>query len=850
MSKLLELIKCKKHPIINLLIIFTVSVFISNIIEYLYLNKDIIKYNNALKNYKCDVIDVNISDLIYKDYKINNNLFISTSDDPWFTQENVNMFISTIKIIFHNPLKESINISIYYSTKSSGLTENNVKTVYVQKGETVAYFDIYKDVDILRYDIGNKPDVEFELSSIILNEGKNYINYSKKSIYKIIFLFFIIFFILIHIIINIKLFYDYIFKYRYIVAIVIFAILVINKIHFSSVGMFEYIIQPGLGTEFNKPIIGKPKLIRSDEWFVSTPIVLASQFAEKPYGKYTNVLRGTRTDNNPLGIYINFATISNPLKLFFLLGPEYGLSASWIGILLITFMVLFEFMYIISKNNRLLAVTGSCLITFSPFFLWWSYTVFITTGIGTLVCFYYYINSEKIIKKILLAIGVLIFFTLFILSLYPPWQVPSGYLFLGLAIWIIKEKWENIMKFNKFDWIIISSILILIFLVILAHLSASKEYIKSITNTVYPGARNDSGGNLSINYLLNRMMNGGLFSPISAYKTFSNTNISSFGGFWTLFPIPILFTLFIMIKNKKYDLLSIILILYSIIIGSYVFIGWPDWLAKITLMSQSTSYRAIDVVLLVQVILLITSLSRLKDENIRKRSYYDFYLFLFSVLISLLLVTFASNNAKTTFIEPISSYYFIFIFIGLALVTYSIFNFKQNKKIFISACLYLIILSIANGYVFFPVMKGLDVIYSKPLSKKIKELSVNINEKWISLGSRWGTSQYLIANGASTINSVNFYPNLELWYKLDPERKYEFIYNRFAHIVIEFTTKDTSYEMVHEDHFKLNLSYEDLIKTNVKYISTPYVLYDYENIKFNLLYDEGGSMIYEVKYEL
>ncbi|MCL2661735.1 MAG: hypothetical protein FWE83_00190 [Oscillospiraceae bacterium] len=684
---------------------------------------------------------------------------------------------------------------------------------------------------------------------------------SMMTVYRAAILFFIVFFLLLHIIVKIKVFYEIVFKYRYAIAVVVLLILVVNKIHFSSVAMYDYHIQPGYGSELREPVFGWARPIRSDEWLVSTPIQLSAQFPPDPYGQINHVARGTATENMPNGMAIGLATLAFPMNIFYLFGAEYGVSARWVGMLILTFMVTFEFAYIISGKNRLLGVVGACLITFSPFFQWWSYVIFITAGMGALVCYYYFLNSDALIKRVLFAFGIVVFMSQFIVSLYPAWQVPAGYLYLGFAVWLTVTNWESVKNFNKIDYAIIGVALILVVSVVATYFHGSREYIAGISNTIYPGARQDSGGTLDISNTINKMMNGGVYSPISSRRGFIYTNICEFGGMFTLFPLPVLFILFIMIRRRVFDLLSIILIAFTIIMGSYVFIGWPDWLASVTLMSNSVSGRAMDVMLFAQVFLLIRAMSRFKavpgidetgnentgNENTGKNIKKEAVLLGGSIAVAALLTYIVISFSRVTFTTPLGNPFIAFTFIGFVLVVYTIFDCQRLQVVFKAACLYMIIISTATLMMVHPVMRGLDAIYSKPLSIKVQELAQDTNDKWLSLHGIVGSS-FLIANGASTISSTNFYPNLDLWYMLDPDRQYEYAYNRYAVITVGLTTENTSFELFHTDHLHIHFSVNDLEAAGVKYIHSPGPLDNHNNIIFTLLYNEGGARIYSVGY--
>lgn len=797
---------------------------------------------------------VNIEELLFTGYEIDKTSFISTNYDPQIFQSNINQDIASITITFAKPLESMINITVYYSEYGENLSEKNIIRTDVQKDETYININLNKHVEMLRYDICNLPNQKFELDSIVFNKKMQTTDimtniFTIKSIYKMSIIFFICFFILINFIVNISIYYDFIYRYRYILCVIVFFIFVINKIHFSSISMIDNYIQPNNRTEFSTPIWGTARPIRSDEWLVGTPNILSSQYSPDAYGRYNYIMRGTKTENMASRTYISFATLANPLFFGYIFGPEYGISIHWCGTLLITFMVLLEIMYIISKGNRLLSVTGACLVTFSPFYQWWSYgPVWIVGGIGTIVCLYYYIQSNIYIKKIFFALGISVFFSQFVVNLYPPWQVPSGYLFLGLAIWVIYENKIKIKQFRKFDWCIISLTLAFTITIIITYLMSLEEYMTVILNTVYPGSRIDTGGITDIRYFLDRFMNGGLYAFLTlSQQAVANTNVCEFGGFNALFPIPLISTIYFLIKKRQVDLLSIILFIYTVFIGSYILVGWPEWLAKLSLMSSSMPSRAMDVVLFSQVFLLIRSLSSGNDCK-NNEKIISWKKIIESIIISIGILIEFIYFCKLDFGRLMSPILSIVVFVGITLVIYCIITQYYNKRIFIVACIYLIGFSCISGMRVHPFMKGLDAIYGKPLASKVKELAQNTDEKWIALDSLVN-QQFLIACGASTINSTNIYPNISLWERLDSDNLYKFIYNRYAHVAMYLTADKTRFELAQADVISIYLSYDDLSTVNVKFIFSPYALEDCENVNFELLYNEDGAWIYGVELQ-
>ena len=112
----------------------------------------------------------------------------------------------------------------------------------------------------------------------------------------------------------------------------------------------------------------------------------------------------------------------------------------------------------------------------------------------------------------LLSIATALCFGSFIVNLYPAWQVPLGYMFLAIGIWLIHENWSSIKQFTKRDWLLLIGALILCFGLVANYFLSMSEYIEVINNTAYPGARFDSGS-----YNLNKLFYY-IQSPFYAFK--------------------------------------------------------------------------------------------------------------------------------------------------------------------------------------------------------------------------------------------------------------------------------------------------------------------------------------------
>lgn len=649
-------------------------------------------------------------------------------------------------------------------------------------------------------------------------------------------------FVVINIYIDYKVLYKFLFKYRYAIAFLVFIILVVSKINFSSVGLYDAYVQPGSGSEFVNPIFGHSQPVRSDEWAISTPRALTYQYCVGE--KYNDIIMATATPNlQASGIMLSPAMLAKPFYLGYLFLPaEYAVSFYWCSLFIVTALASVELFYIISNKNKLFAVMGGTVVAFSSFCMWWSGCALLAYGMAAVAGIYNFLSSDNLKKRIVCGIVVAVFGSAFVCMLYPAWLVPLGYVFLAIIVWSFVNNIKNIKNFKKVDWIIFATVIVSAIGIIAIYYYNQIEYAVAVSNTVYPGSRRDSGG-----YALNNL----LYYPASLAFPFKAVDgaypFSEYGTFFSLFPIPMVISIYLLFKTKKKDLLSILLLTVSLILTVYCTVGFPDIIATITLMSFSTAARTAPILGFVQILLLVRSMYLIKENDckIPKRIIIPVAI-VYSIFVVLWCDKFFpfADYMSTMYMSVVGAYIFFVIVCSVGNV---------NETLQKLAALSLAVIMCATALFVLPIRKGLDSIYSKPVAKKIMAIvSDDPEAKWIAL-DQWIESGFYAACGARVINSNNYVPNTELWNTLltDEEyEKYNNIFNRYCHMVVSLTTESTKPVLNHPDLVTLELNYNQLDDINVKYIvaKCEITIPEGYNIGLERLYAENGVYIYQVEY--
>lgn len=632
---------------------------------------------------------------------------------------------------------------------------------------------------------------------------------------------------------------DLIFTWRYPIALIIFIFCIFLEINGSSIGMWSQYI-PG-GDINNKDILfGKARPIRSDEWAVNTPMMLSqyyNYFGKFPY--FSETIRGGVTDafivyGQPV---LDIGEIFRPFYWGYLfLSPAKGLAFFWCGRFIGLLLISFEFGRLITKDNKKLAIVLSSLVSLAPIVQWWfainGLIEMLFFGSLAIIMLNKYMSTNSYIKRLICIFVCAICAGGYILTFYPSWQVPLAYVFVVVATWVIFEKYKS-FKFSYKDIILI--IISVSFLgLVLGHVfMKSFDTIKTVTQTVYPGARSETGGD-AVSRLFNYPTN--IFFPFKE----SNIpgNVCEQAVFFDFFPIGLILALIVIFKEKKKDFLLIALLTINTFLGLWCTFKWPVFLAKITLLSNSQPGRAYLAVGLVNVLMLIRALAISENKlNIKK-----------TVIASMLMAIFVTIFTLGSFDNYLNKYMVLVILILLSVSFFAIFSsygHKNNKLIFLCAAIVVI-----SGVLVNPIQRGVDVIYKKPLAKTIKSINESNRGLWIVEGSGFPISNFPIMVGAPTINSTNVYPMLERWEILDPKGENKEVYNRYAHINLQLNNsgKSTFVKGESPDQFTVMLDINDLKTLDVKYILTKNDIegLNNEKIDFEKLYDELGYKIYKV----
>lgn len=628
-----------------------------------------------------------------------------------------------------------------------------------------------------------------------------------------------------HFLIKIDKLYEFIYKYRVLIALLFFVVIIVNNFNGSSVAEFDRYIQPGLGNIYKQPVFGHSLPIRSDEWLASL-----TQKMSGSYSGFSSINPLTRGTNTPGliasgGIQLDFASLRNPGNWgYHLLDYEHGLSWSWAYCWAFGPLLYFELFNILTGNKKVLSLLGMIITWFSTFNTWWSLSSLFMNAVGIMVLFYYVLSTNKTLLRALLGLALAVVGADFICGFYPAWQVPMGWFMLCIMIWEIYhiKPWTS---FKKQDWIVIIFCVVFMITIVARFLILDLEFIQSITKTSYPGSRVDYGS-FSITKALTYPYN--FFDPNWMFL-----NPSESGTFFSFFPFGLILCIVIQFKQKFKNALLWSFFPSLVILAWYCITPMPVWLAKLFMLDSGISSRAIDVFIFINTILFFVSISEYCDKKEMN--------IIGTIVISLAsitpLIVYVFNNIKD---------FRVYILICIIFIIYVLILTRSKKEITRILLFTLAgVIMLTNGKVN-PIQVGVKSINTKPAYYEINRISKEKPEKlWVGIGNIV-IPNFVLASGAKTLNSVNYIPNKALWDKLDPSGKAWNDTNRYAHILMELSDSEFTYEIPQADLIIIKLNKKKLKELGIHYVVSNNEIPDSWGDTLKLEYHEDNVFIYSV----
>lgn len=536
-------------------------------------------------------------------------------------------------------------------------------------------------------------------------------------------------------------------------------------------------------------LAGTPRQIRSDEWLVWTPAIIA-QGNHQPAWPVANPTLGA--GNSPLIMSLpawhSSMLVRPQLWGFFVFGLEYGFSWYWGAKIFALFGGMFALFWWLTKKNWALAIGGSLWVFLSGYIQWWfscppMLPEMLASWGFALASLFLISTTQRTNIRVMAAIGCAMAAANFVLCCYPPFQIPLVY--LGLVIFLA-WRWEmpaDSLASPRAFWTGAGIALALFVAVIWKWYLDVAETLQLVAGTSYPGSREVAGGSLEIRYLFSGIMNFGI-TETNCPKGFGSVcDIAHFQPLWlpaAVASLPILF------KKRAWvlpaSILGVILILCI-----YCIAGLPLWMAKLSLLARTTEIRSQLALGFAGVVFTIVVLSRVQRQEVEKHWKWIAGVTGFAIFALIMRQFWIAGPEYFT----ASHWVILIICNGTLLVLLALW---QERLLLVALTLTLTPWTLSVN----PLNVGLSPLTeATPLPILRKLAAADPNARWVAYSSSH-LSSFLGAAGFPTMSGSKTVPDMDFYKILDPTQASRIIYNRYSITTYELpqSPDETTFEQI------------------------------------------------------
>lgn len=573
------------------------------------------------------------------------------------------------------------------------------------------------------------------------------------------------------------------------------------RISGSSVGVWtEYLYGPG----YDDPdlLAGKPRWVRGDEWLVTTALTAGQSEVAWSHvnpnvalGQEMSVLGDAPTDH--------WSTILKPHNwAFFLLPLEHAVAFKWWfrGFLLLFAAYIF-FKRVLTRPGEpefeLLSLAAAGCLLLSPFIQWWYSTSALEAVAYFCLAMYSLIGLLQAQQSrprpgyvALLAVSLVCA----AITLYPPFLIPLAFLGLLLGGAYVANNRATIppggLRRTLLGLGIAAACLAV---VMVAFYLSFDDVLSTIRNTVYPGQRAESGGDYGLSHLMNGFFNFLLLDTEHVPLEWVNQSEAA----TALLLIPWIAPLALygmwrdLSRDHSVDWVVLALLAYSALRAAWLVIGLPPAIERALLLNLVPEGRALIGLNLANVALAFYLVSH-------KRSWLDrggLAIAAASVLAAFLAHLYLGYALAADYPVFIGAKLNIWL-AAAAVAVLATLLMLQRRAAFAGAIL---AFSAFTALTVNPLYQGLGPLTDSPMLDALSPYRESDPEaRWVVYESiNYGN--YLLANDYPVLSSLHLYPQYDLWLQFDPPGRYDYVWNRYAHLWFAATPEPSSIEFTFHD---------------------------------------------------
>jgi hypothetical protein len=552
-------------------------------------------------------------------------------------------------------------------------------------------------------------------------------------------------------------------------------------------------------------LLSSPKMIRSDEWLVWTPAIVA-QARQIPAFPSSNPSLGP--PKTPLLMSIparDYTMFLRPqLWGYFLLPVDYGFAWNWNFKAFALFAAMFLLFWRVTDGNLGLSLFGGLAVLFSPLVQWWfsspsmlpEMLTYWALGLGAALRLFANgapaadTATERgrakgsawtdvtcvLVLAVSLANGML--------CCYPPFEIVLFHLGLFMVAGYV---WQHRLLTVRGVCLGLAALAAAAALLVPWFVECY-DTLQVVAHTVYPGQRQCFGGGLTLVRLFSGFFGLALTQTNTPAALENVCEASSFYPFWLL-PLGLGLCAFarVLIRVPSSALpwlsargLQVSLAAYLVVFALFAVVPFPHWFCHLTLLTRTIEVRGLAGIGLAGTLLVALTLASAPVARVSWQMALPAGLVWCAGVLAFLLwqrPALLAPPANTPFLTPGR-------LLGLegAAVAFGFVYLLAPRPWALMALAGPFVLKTA---LINPLCVGLpELLRSRTLNEVHAIVQAEPKAQWVSYSSLCGV-EALKSTGAPVVNGLRVIPDPALIHTLDPNGENTAAYNRYAHLIFE-----------------------------------------------------------------
>lgn len=565
----------------------------------------------------------------------------------------------------------------------------------------------------------------------------------------------------------------------------LFAVGIALQLHGYSISAWRQQIDDSPPDEI---LLGKARLIRSDDWNVIIPLSLAQRAHDPPF-PVVNELIGL--GENAL---VPFALpVAHPLTLFrpatwgWFIGPDVGLAWQWWSQLLGLLAALALFFRMAtpsadaSQTPIRVALAAAVLAVGSPFVLFWSLRSASVPAFGALAAVGALGIATARRPAAILGFGALLGWAggCFALELYPPFQVPTALLLGVIVLALLHERRSELQLRSRgaFRLAALAAGVAIPFAALAWLFLSAGDAIDALRNTSFPGRRVNAGGERALFELVGA--NLALAWRVESWGPL--LNVCESAGFFVL-GVPLAAAAILRRSGRGLGAVEVAAIYVVIVLVAHAVAGYPSSLASATGLALVPGRRSMVAIGIADALLAARLMGRPGGVGAGR---------VVAITVGAgwaALLALAASRAADALPE-----YPLPFGIGLAVCNGALVAWAASARRGFAPLAAAAVASIAVSAWFNPLVRGgSDFLRDNPLAREVIAIDAARGGEsiWVSFGDQYLPNLFR-AVGVDAINGLHPIPQPALWSRLDPHGVHRGDWNRYAHVTFVAWAQDT-----------------------------------------------------------